>query len=160
MTEGAPKGRYLTAAPLDADIAMAVGRAWWPLGRLGEGLEELARHARLGRAPEVPLDRGPPADAATDAWLSWAAGHLGLEAEPVDAPVPEVAAMLRAAGPAVVRLSQGREAGFILLTGARSGMVRLLGPDLTIHRLPIEFSAGGALLAARRPCGAGNCAGS
>ena len=138
MTEAAPKGRYLTILPLDAEVATAVARAWWPISRLGEGLEELARRAGLGRSTETSLERRRPDDEAPGEWIAWAAGHLGLEAEPVDAPVPEVAAMLRAAGPALVLLAQGREAGFVLLLGSRSGRLRLLGADLAEHRLPVE----------------------
>lgn len=139
MTEAAPKGRYLTAAPLDAGAIQAVADAWWPLDRLGEGLEELARRAGLG----CPTGTAPPAapasgEAELQDWIDLASAALGLEAEPVDSPAAEVAQMLSAAGPALVLVSIGRESGFVLLLNGRGGSLRALAPDLTVRSCPVD----------------------
>jgi ATP-binding cassette subfamily B protein len=68
--------------------------------------------------------------AALGRWIEAAAGHLGLEAEPVEAPYAEVEQLIRTAGPALVRLPSRAEARFlVLLRGGRRGAV-LLSPEL------------------------------
>ena len=67
---------------------------WWPLSRLGEGLEALARAG--GLSPRTVESLEPPPNLQADLtlatrWLDWAASRLGLEVEPVDAAVPDAA---------------------------------------------------------------------
>jgi ATP-binding cassette subfamily B protein len=100
----------------------------WPAARAIEGLELLARTARL------PLsDRQKPAaetDAAVGADdLPRAAARLGLDVEPIDSPMGDVDGLLRSAGPAVIRLAADR---LVMLIGRRGRKVRIVRPD---HRV-------------------------
>jgi ATP-binding cassette subfamily B protein len=109
----------------------------WPLARLGEGLEELARRAglRIGAGAVAPM---PPAlaDAQEQGrWLEWAARALALEAEALEVTAAEVEDVLRGAAPAVLRLDDASGGGFLLLVRARRGMLHLIGPDLRRRRL-------------------------
>jgi ATP-binding cassette subfamily B protein len=117
----------------------------WPVARLGEALEAMARHSGLApREREIPV---PPeglaqADAAVlGAWIETAATWLGLEAEPVEAPYAEVEGLVRRAGPALLRLPGTEAPRFIALLGGRR-TVAVLGPDLVVHRLqPLAIRA-------------------
>jgi ATP-binding cassette subfamily B protein len=103
----------------------------WPAERLGEALEALARKSGLPvRDGEVPR---PPATLALHAgmqgqWIEATAAWLGLEVEPVEIPYPDLERNLRAAGPALVRLSNGSFAAIL-------GKGNLLAPDLSVQRL-------------------------
>ena len=92
----------------------------WPRARLGEGLHALARKTGLRLRNEQPPSA--PEDAERlDEWLETAAAWLGVEAQALSLPHPELAGFLRAAGPAIVRISGD---AFLLFTA----------------RSPIEFS--------------------
>jgi ATP-binding cassette, subfamily B, bacterial len=111
----------------------------WPAVRLGEALEALARMA--GLAPRAAEPLRPPAglswqgDEALGRWLAAAAGHLGLEAEPMEMPYGKVARLLQRGGPALLRWPGDGEPGFLALLGGGRHMIALLGPDLAVHRL-------------------------
>jgi ATP-binding cassette, subfamily B, bacterial len=134
-----------TAAPM-ADLGDAAVREiealWWPVARLGEGLEALARFAGLSRGPAQALGAPPSgaADPAAEArrWIDWAGQQLGIEVVPIDAAVPELPALLHRAGPAVLPFEDARGLGFFLLLESRRGRPRLLGPDLQARRCAIE----------------------
>src|SRR5262245_39061373 len=107
----------------------------WPLARLGEALETLARHHGLSPRPGAVLV--PPQGLAEEAlghWMVAAAAGLGLEVEPVTLPTAEVEPFVRHAGPTLLRLSSADEPRFLVLLGSRRWAVALLGPDHTIHR--------------------------
>ena len=70
-------------------------------------------------------------------WVDWAAERLGLEAETVDAALPDLPALLRGAGPALLPWTQRGAAGFLLLLGNHRGQPRLLAPDLRPRRIPL-----------------------
>lgn len=137
------------APPQAPGLPPALLAAWWPLDRLGDGLQALAQATGLAAAADSGSGRAapeagvPPAGLAGDIalatrWLGWAADRLGLELEPVDTAVPAVDELLRAAGPALVPLADGRRGmGFVLLLGGRRP--RLLAPDL--RRLPLPRAA-------------------
>jgi ATP-binding cassette subfamily B protein len=123
----------------------------WPLARLGEALEELARRAQL-RCTAADSPPVPPALAEADAaeqgrWLEWAAQRIGLEAEAVDTVVADLDDLLRGAAPALLRVADGGQAGFLLLLKWRRGQVHLVGPDLGVHR--VDAAALRAALCAR-----------
>src|SRR5215831_9104279 len=112
----------------------------WPVARLGEALEAMAR--RSGLAPgerETPV---PPEGLARDntealgAWIETAATWLGLEAESVEVPYAEVEGLVRRAGPALLRLPDAEAPRFLALLGGRRRTVSVLGPDLRVHWLP------------------------
>jgi len=127
----------------------------WPLERLGEALETVARHRGLPlhqRETPIPPDGlGRDGAAELGLWLETAAAWLGLEAEPVEAPYAELAGLVRGAGPALLRLpSAGAPCCLALLKGTRR-TVTLLGPDLAVHRLPPGSRVCGALPEPRNP---------
>jgi ATP-binding cassette subfamily B protein len=106
---------------------MSADALYWPAGRATEGLELLARAARL------PLRALKPAavESGTEAGQSLprAAASLGLDVEPIDASVQEVDGLLRSAGPAVIRVAADR---FVMLVGRRGRKVKIVRPD---HRV-------------------------
>ena len=63
------------------------------------------------------------------------AAWLGLEAEPVEASYTEVERLVRAAGPAMLRLPGVGAPRFLALLSGRQRRVAILGPDLVMHRL-------------------------
>ena len=87
-------------------------------------------------APPHALMQG--ADEALTRWIEAAAGCLGLEAEPVDAPYAEVEQLVRRAGPALLRWPGPGEPRFLALLGGRRRAVSILGPDRVVHRLQSE----------------------
>ena len=129
-----------------ARAAIGIRDCFWPIARLGEGLEELARRARLnpvaGDALVVPQDvtqtasNGKPGDLGR--WIEWAAKRLGVEAEAVETSVSGVEQMLLDAGPALLHLRGDKGPGFVLLLKSSFGVLSLIGPDLKIHRRPVE----------------------
>lgn len=121
------------------DASSSMSSPWrahlWPLERLGAGLEALAAqsglHAHTPQAPALPDNEVRRGDADELArWITWAAGQMGLQAEPVQSVIPEVPQLLRRAAPAVVLVATPLGTHFILLLGRRGTRLRLLGPDL------------------------------
>lgn len=114
--------------------------ACWPLPRVGDALDALARAA--GLAPRPAQSLVPPPDVALDPahtgrWMHWAAAHLGLEVEPATATVPEVAALLPHAGPALLPWTDRHGTpGTLLLLPAGRSTVRLVMPDGRVQRWP------------------------
>jgi ATP-binding cassette subfamily B protein len=118
----------------------------WPVTRLGELTENLARKAgltaRLVQLPQPPDGLGLSSDAELGAWLDNAAGYLGLEAEPVSAQYADLDLLLQAGGPAILRLPGTSPTGeslagpaFVALVRGASNKVSILCPDLRVRRL-------------------------
>lgn len=128
---------------MDPAAAREAARLWWPLERLGEGMEELARRAGLdpvsGDALVIPASLGASGAVDIGRWMDWAAERLGLEAEAVDATVPDFTEMLLTGGPAILACDDPRGLGFVLLLGSRMGHLRMIGPDLKVHRAQAEL---------------------
>jgi len=114
----------------------------WPLSRLGESIEELARVAHLNSATRESLIAAEPLKqqdiADLDRWIEWAGDRLGIEAEPIETSVSESGQLLRNSGPALLKLGESQDVRFLLLLKSKSGMLQLLGPDLCVHRCPAE----------------------
>jgi ATP-binding cassette subfamily B protein len=113
----------------------------WPTERLPEGLELLARAARLPIATQH--DSGshssvPPADCGRDDWMRAAGRTLGLEVEPVDTTSAEVRRMLSAAAPAVVAIHEDGETRYVMIAGRGRRTVRVLGADHHLVSVDIE----------------------
>jgi ATP-binding cassette, subfamily B, bacterial len=115
----------------------------WPVSKLGEALEALARTGGLmPRSVEVPP---PPPRLAWDGsealgrWIEATAGSLGFEAEPVEVSYAEVEQVVRSAGPVLLRLPGGEEPHFLALLRGRRRAVSILGPDRTVYRLQPEM---------------------
>lgn len=118
----------------------------WPLHRLPEAIESLARHAgmkpaRAGASP--PPLRGMPEDQEFDHWLDHVGATFGIEVESVQASGAEMEEMLHAAGPALLRYRETdghkpRDPAILLLLRANQRSAHLLSPDLRIVKLPFE----------------------
>src|SRR5439155_27138181 len=93
----------------------------WPPSRLGEAVVALARlrgwRLRGVAIPGCPEVRDQDSPEALGAWLEMAAAWLGLEAEPVAVPYAEVEALVRGAGPAILRLPTTDKPGCLVLLG-------------------------------------------
>ena len=93
------------------------------------------------RSPETPVC---PAELAYDrpealhVWLEAAAAWLGVEAELVEVPYTEMASLVSGAVPALLCLPEREKPGFLALLGRQRRRVLLLGPDLAVHRVPVE----------------------
>lgn len=117
----------------------------WPVSRLGDLIENLARRSKLISHPEK-LPRPPQSileadDRAIGRWIDSGAGHLGLEAEPVDTYYADFEALVHAGGPAILRLPGSLAGDQPLLLGLlRAGKkkVTLLAPDLRTRRVAIN----------------------
>ena len=126
--------------------AISLRDFFWPSARLGEGLEELARRAGLqpvaGEGLPVPREvlHSVSATGTGDIgrWIGWAAERLGVEAEEVETTVSGVGALLETAGPAVFHMRGDAGPGFLLLLKSAHGRLQLIGPDLEVHRCPVE----------------------
>ena len=129
-------------AQLDPRAAREVAAMWWPLERLAEGMEVLAQRSGLKPASadglSVPPTLGSGDVGDIGRWIDWAAGRIGVEAEAVDASVPDFHDMLLDAGPAVLACDDPRGLGFLLLLGSGPGGLRVIGPDLRTRRLSAE----------------------
>ncbi len=123
----------------------------WPVSRLGEAIEALARRSRLEvRATGTPLTGPVPQNGeALERWIQAEAEWLGLEAETVEAPYAEVDQLVTTAGPALLHLRDGlgdarpgqSSAQFLaLLRPRRPGgrVVSLLTPALSVVHLAPE----------------------
>ncbi|MEJ8834903.1 ABC transporter ATP-binding protein [Ramlibacter sp. AN1133] len=121
-----------------SDDAMDLRALLWPVARLGEALEELARRARLrvaaAESPQVPATLAGEGEEEQGRWLEWAAHRLGLEAEALDAVAPELEGLLAGAAPALLRVEHPGGDGFLLLLKSRGATAHLVGPDLRVHR--------------------------
>lgn len=121
---------------------MSMHELCWPLSRLGEGMEELARRARLnptaGDALLVPDAATVSIPSELARWIEWAGTRLGIEAEAVDTSVAELSELLRVGGPALLQVWGPEGRSFLLLLKTVSGVPRLIGPDLKIHCCPAE----------------------
>lgn len=123
-------------------MSASLGDLLWPASRLGEALEQLARHGRLSpRAVEMPT---PPPGADTvpvgvlDRWVTDGATWLGLEAEAVRLPYADVADMVRGAGPALLHVPWEGASRLLLLVGPGRDRVPVLGPDGRVRRMDAE----------------------
>jgi len=125
--------------------ALTPERIAWPISRLSELLDNLARRAgylaRPGRLAPPPESLQQADAQAIGEWLDTAAGYLGLESEPVSALYADFEHLLQAGGPAILRLpvtvAGDRPAFVALLRGGRR-QVELLCPDLRVRRATRE----------------------
>ncbi len=119
----------------------------WPMERLSEAMESLAR--RAGMKPVRPGASalqsfpGTPENEAFERWLDHAGATFGIEVEPVLASGAEMQELLRAAGPAMLRYrevdeSKSAEAAILLLLSANAHWAQLLGPDGRLVKFPLE----------------------
>lgn len=105
----------------------------WPLARLPEAIEVLVRRAGL-RLLSNTTTPSPHIDEHSDeeefeSWLDWACTRVGIEMEPVETTGADFGALLRGAGPALVRYRHAGQPSVLLLLSATARHVRLIGPD-------------------------------
>ena len=113
----------------------------WPISRLGEAIDALARRnglpATSGEIPRAPSTLAEHEDLQSQ-WIEAAAASMGFESEPLALFYGDLAPTLRSVGPALLRLP---DHSFIALL--ESG--RVLAQDLSVHR--VKAAALRALLA-------------
>jgi ATP-binding cassette subfamily B protein len=124
-----------------ADLAMLA----WPVSRLGELIEDLARRGKLyprsEPMPQPPDYLAQSGEEAISRWIDVAAGVLDLEADPVQLYYSEIDTFIRQSCPAILRLpgdladEQPRLLGLVKSSHNR---VHLLTPNLKIQRIPIQ----------------------
>jgi ATP-binding cassette subfamily B protein len=106
----------------------------WPLERLGEALEALARLSKLSHGSthivHLPHDLQPNDDEALGEWISSNADQLNLEAEQVFASYAELEQVVRGVGPALIRLRTGDDFRFLALVSSGWRKAILLDPNL------------------------------
>lgn len=113
----------------------------WPLSRLGEAIETLARKCGLytGSAQNLapPLNLAGNNEALSR-WIDAAAVRLGIEYEPVEMPYGEIQRLVTA-GPALLRCPAKQEPRFLALIGRRRKAVLILGSDLAEHTVSAKL---------------------
>ena len=113
---------------------------FWPVSRLGEAIETLARKSglspRLAETPTVPEHIGRGDSEALGRWVMSVADGLGIEAEPAEMAYAAVERLLGSAGPALLCLPGTGAPRFLVLLGGRRRAVSLLGTDRVVHRVP------------------------
>lgn len=124
--------------------AQQLAAAAWPLERLSEAIEVLARRVGLkpAAAPTLP---SPPLTAhgeldpeLLERWLDHTCSRLGLEVESVDAHGGELLRVVRSAAPALLRWRDSATSRYLLLVGSSRRSVQLLRPDLQLARVSLE----------------------
>ncbi len=121
---------------MTADLA----RFLWPLERLGEALETLARVSKLSRgsAQLTPLTSEKD-DEALGEWIASNAERLNLEAQSVFASYAELEQVILAIGPALIRVRAGNDVGFLALLAAGHRKALLVDPGLKKCRVSTAF---------------------
>ena len=80
----------------------------WPLSRMGEMVENLARRSKLISSPtRLPQPSQTLAQASSETigrWIDTAAGHIGLEVEAVESLYTGVEHLIHAGGPAIMQM--------------------------------------------------------
>jgi ATP-binding cassette subfamily B protein len=117
----------------------------WPVSRLGELIENLARKSKLASQP-VKLPQPPDTlleagEETLGRWIDVAAGYLGLEVDAVETTYIETNNFVRAAGPLILRLPGSLDENAPRLVAlVKSGRRRatILRPDLRTRKISLE----------------------
>jgi ATP-binding cassette subfamily B protein len=119
----------------------------WPVDRLAELLEALARRAGVMTGTPPPLgasdgiDRLATADTdGFDRALSSYAARAGLEAEAVSTPYGELERFVETAGPCIIRFP-GETGGLLAIVAPGSRNVRALAADRSVRRISVQVVA-------------------
>jgi ATP-binding cassette, subfamily B, bacterial len=117
----------------------------WPVSRLGELIENLAYRGKLyprsALTPQPPDHLAQTGDETIGRWIDVAAGSLDLEADPVQFLYSESESFIRHAGPAILRMPGELSGTTPLLLGlvkSKRKQVYFLGPDVKLHRVPLQ----------------------
>jgi ATP-binding cassette subfamily B protein len=106
----------------------------WPLSRVAEAMELLARHQGLSFQPAIAT---PGQSTAEHGWIGATANALGLEAEEIHIPYGRVETELRSAVPTLLCLPGEDNPKFLALIGQKR-KVLVFGPDRAIGRFAPE----------------------
>jgi ATP-binding cassette subfamily B protein len=111
----------------------------WPLARLADAVELLARESGLvtpaAAARQAPVLNRAAASEAVDGRVERLSRTLDFEVEPCDVTYGGVARMLENAAPALVKVPGDHDDQFLALVGSSGHTVTLLGPDGRRHRV-------------------------
>ncbi|MEM7117999.1 MAG: ABC transporter ATP-binding protein [Chloroflexota bacterium] len=113
----------------------------WPLSRLNEAVEWLARRSGLWAGDQEiqppPLSMAQADDDVVGRWLEKAVRVAALEIEAVQWTYGETAVMLQGVGPAILRLpnSEPDEPPRFLAILKKQRRLAVLGTDLVVHRV-------------------------
>ncbi len=117
----------------------------WPLSRLGELLDNLAKSSKLLSnpvdLPQPEFDTKDVNDQDVAIWMDVAAATLNLEAEKIDAYYQDIEKLIHAAGPAILRLPGTWEVErpqLLALVKGGKKRVKILTPDLKKRRYKFE----------------------
>jgi len=117
--------------------------ASWPAEQLGDAMRALAERSGIrttGARTAIPPRRViDDPHGAIERWLEAAAEAIGVDAENVSIPYPEVEAGLSRLGPGIVGMRTRTGPRFVAILGRRRRRsVQVLGPDLSVRTIPIE----------------------
>ncbi|MCI0652890.1 MAG: ABC transporter ATP-binding protein/permease [Methylococcaceae bacterium] len=114
----------------------------WPLSRVGEAIEVLARYGGFHPVSAGQVESfespGTVEEKDLEPWLDWAGARLGIEVESVEAFGSEFKMLLRGAGPALVRYRNDGRCSLLLLLKASSRRADLIGPDRKVRKCSLE----------------------
>ncbi len=123
-------------------MTMDLSRISWPRSRAGEAMTALGAERYPQLRASIPEEGAPPEEATIfSQWIESAAARRGYEAEAVEAPLAELEKLLCSAAPVLIQIPSETESDGIRFLAVLSGSrryVRVLGPDLGIHRLKKE----------------------
>src|SRR5215472_8590776 len=114
----------------------------WPLSRVAEAIEALARKCGLFAGPVQNLASPGWAECkeaeSLARWIDATAAHLGVEAEPVGVAYAEVQRFLAENAPLLLRFPDQNAPRFAAIIGRDGKSAIVLGPDLVEYRLSLE----------------------
>jgi ATP-binding cassette subfamily B protein len=110
----------------------------WPVSRLGEAIEALARASGLsndpaGVPPQAQSLEGD--DESLSRWIEAAARGMNLEAKPFFCSYDELERMLQSGGPAILRLCTGAGTRYLALLGQKRRTIFVLDSQLKEQRV-------------------------
>lgn len=106
----------------------------WPLSKIGEALQALAKESRLHFRPTDPGNEVR----CEEERIVESAATLGLEAESVELMYGELEHHLRSIGPALLLMKSEEQPRLLLLLRGLN-KVSVLGPDLRVRKLPVRL---------------------
>lgn len=107
-------------------------------------MEALAHQCGLLQAvresPAVPATLQDADAQELGRWMDWAARRLGCEAEPIATTLAGFAELISQAAPALLHITSdaGPATGFLVVLKARGRTLRVMGPDLRVHKVAAD----------------------